>query len=44
MTTLTLLTALLVLAILIFVVPAMAGQSAAQTLGDFYPLISAYIG
>ena len=43
MTMLMLLIALLVLAILIFVVPAMAGQLTAQTLVEFYPLISALV-
>ena len=41
MTKLTLLIALLVLAILMFVVPAMAGQTAAQSLPDVYLLFSA---
>ena len=43
MTKLTLLIALLVLAILMFVVPAMAGQSTAQALAEIYPLMVALV-
>ena len=41
MTKLTLLVALLVMAILLFVVPAMAGQSAAQSLSEYQLLFPA---
>lgn len=43
MTTITLLIALLVLAILMFVVPALAGEAAAQSLVAIFPQIPASV-
>ena len=43
MTKLTLLVAMLVMAILLFVVPALAGQSAAQAAFEFPQLMSAQV-